>query len=73
MTALIEIDAFSVDAQLLLEQNSIKSTLTNISITASINRRCFKSVLPLAKQRNCRNDELRKQRGVVTLLITSCF
>ncbi|CDU01997.1 Putative Tfp pilus assembly protein PilW [Vibrio coralliirubri] len=50
--SLIEVDAFSVDAHL-LEQNSIKTTLTDISITASIpTAGVSKSVLVSVKQRN---------------------
>ncbi|MEZ9390808.1 PilW family protein [Vibrio splendidus] len=50
--SLIEVDAFSVDAQL-LEQNSIKTTLTDISITASIpTAGVTKSVSVSVKQRN---------------------
>lgn len=50
--SLIEVDAFSVDAHL-LEQNSIKTTLTDISITASIpTAGVSKSVSVSVKQRN---------------------
>ncbi|CDT68346.1 PilW family protein [Vibrio coralliirubri] len=49
---LIEVDAFSVDAHL-LEQNSIKTTLTDINITASIpTAGVSKSVSVSVKQRN---------------------
>ncbi|CDT42285.1 Putative Tfp pilus assembly protein PilW [Vibrio coralliirubri] len=50
--SLIEVDAFSVDAHL-LEQNSIKTTLTDINITASIpTAGVSKSVSVSVKQRN---------------------
>ena len=50
--SLIEVDAFSVDAHL-LEQNSIKTTLTDINITASIpTAGVTKSVSVSVKQRN---------------------
>ncbi len=50
--SLIEVDAFNVDSQL-LELNSIKTTLTDISITASIpTAGVSKSVSVSVKQRN---------------------
>lgn len=50
--SLIEVDAFSIDAQL-LEQHSIKTMLTDISITASIpTAGVTKSVSVSVKQRN---------------------
>ncbi|CDU01249.1 Putative Tfp pilus assembly protein PilW [Vibrio coralliirubri] len=50
--SLIEVDAFSVDTHL-LEQNSIKTTLTDISITASIpTAGVSKSLSVSIKQRN---------------------
>ncbi|MEZ9548773.1 pilus assembly protein PilW, partial [Vibrio crassostreae] len=48
----IEVDEFSINSQV-LEQNSIKSTFTDISITASIpTAGVSKSVSVSVKQRN---------------------
>ncbi|MFA0552664.1 PilW family protein [Vibrio lentus] len=50
---IIDVDEFNITSQVLLEQNSIKSTLTNISITASIpTAGVSKSVSVSIKQRN---------------------